>query len=110
MGASAFMGIAPRKNRAGLARDSLHLFLEVAAPALWQSLQLHGLLQRLTIVCLKSVQPENLSNREAVFVTSDQLDGVSAINLAFLSDCKIEACAPAIQEALDHLRPSEPDS
>jgi hypothetical protein len=64
----------------------LQLFLKVAAPTVRQSFQVDGPLQVLTIIGIESVQLEDVGNGEAVCIARQELDRVSAINLAFLSD------------------------
>ena len=75
------------------------MFAEVAAlvsPAEPRARRLAVLL----VAFLKGLKPKNVRNREAGGGPSGELDGVSTIDLAFLSDRKMGARSPIFRKRL----------
>src|SRR5436309_6771730 len=83
---------------------------EVISPAFRKRGVLGRATKQLLVLCIHSVKIDDVGDRQAAPLLSCELDGIARGNFALVKYGKIEAGAPALQEAPHDVRPIEPDA
>src|ERR1044072_8894163 len=75
----------------------------MAAPAFGQRLDLKRAAQRVHVVALVCVEPNDVGHSDAVLILTDKLDAVASFDESLLRDGEIKARQPALQETLKNV-------